>query len=1369
MAKSYKSTSKSVKSSAASRGTTSTSVSSTSGSGSGSGSSGSRTPGGSTSGGASATAYSTSYATSSTSLIASELFSANMPKLVQGVAYVQKSNELHIDILYKDSPEYDKVVNVLDPSAIQNLTTTYSPGKIHLTYKKWRQPKQTNKSLTLIFATGDKKTVSLKVPGKKSHLKTPVTTVTSALATSPYENMMAVENGQTQNNTLSVGVFPKSDPYDVFRFKGVFSYNLPFVFYINSDSLNEVFVDKGVESVVKTVQKGIDPRGVGHLYPGELEQEVQFINIVGNEDSAVTDRDELLNKLDSSAFTSGFLYGKNLFDIEDDAKRIYVCVNEGDSSYWGTTLKDCDGNTIDTRYTTGEDAAVFLDGQCCTDTCQDLSITLTNTSDTDANFATSVGKIKVEVTGGQGDYSYNVTNGFTGTDTTTSSPDAEHEFTGLPFASDEQSPYKIIVTDANGCKVTSYIHLGRLEGSIGLVQGCTDSGSMTYDSSATLNTGCVYCKQKGPRGEDYGGLSFGTSLAISQPTGEELIINESSRVTDATAVGNSDGKIYFRGSVALPALAAINQDVDSDYSLALKVIGANERANDITNTEILALSDAATATGDLENEFGSLARGWYAIVATVSNVTALANCKSIYRFKVGYGGCIDPLASNFDREAEYQTENTCEYNCSEKNASIIVNKTNSPCVKTVSIPRIRQNESITWKIGGENKFGPGPHLIPAGEYVSVYIENAKTKCTRSAELFIPEEDCGKEGVNVEGDNADKFQVMSSMRMNTGGCTDIHAVNYNCDAIWDDGTCIPVVTGCTDPTSNNYNHEANTDDGSCDDAIIGCLYPNAINYNPLATINDVTTCNFPGLGSSGAFGGAMVVETQVECPTTGGVNSGDWDPYEKSNIIEFFEFNVDVFADILDGSKLSAYQIGTGGVFEVQGFTPDQLTFPLDEMSNLTAAGTWKIAGTNANIYKSYTNANGQGYGWNGLNSSANPNVDYDAGNGILPGTMRTEGATLTFGAGGLNSSTAHNWVADEGAGLGPGVYIWELKLKMSTGKTIYYRMIKHEPSQFNSICNNIQQVDILPQVHWGCTDPLASNYTGYTAVDATLFASLGGDVLSDDQSSSNSGMEWYGSSQEAGLEVEGLLFGGGISNGGQRTKCIYNQGGKMCLPPRIDDNISYLNECVMNGTVNWYNNHITGGSDLCEDIALWTTVMIKYLISRKGLECMYNCSDKATVDYTPVSCEEKWKAGGERMWTYDSTTYQGNGDYAQGTVIKFDNTSLLPWMGESVEPQYWLPLRFGPGVNGNPYGRGGRQGWWRRCIDDRILTENTNYLDKFFKFATRYCKSCNPCSFVTGNQNSFVIPTESFAYSTDGDDHLTVGGLFLDIDGDEIR
>ena len=72
-----------------------------------------------------------------------------------------------------------------------------------------------------------------------------------------------------------------------------------------------------------------------------------------------------------------------------------------------------------------------------------------------------------------------------------------------------------------------------------------------------------------------------------------------------------------------------------------------------------------------------------------------------------------------------------------------------------------------------------------------------------------------------------------------GCTDQTMFNYNINATWDDGTCIPHIYGCIDSTMFNYNVNANTDDGTCIPYIYGCTDPTMFNYDPAANTDDGT--------------------------------------------------------------------------------------------------------------------------------------------------------------------------------------------------------------------------------------------------------------------------------------------------------------------------------------------------------------------------------------------------------------------------------------------------------------------------------------------------------------------------------------------------
>ncbi len=66
-----------------------------------------------------------------------------------------------------------------------------------------------------------------------------------------------------------------------------------------------------------------------------------------------------------------------------------------------------------------------------------------------------------------------------------------------------------------------------------------------------------------------------------------------------------------------------------------------------------------------------------------------------------------------------------------------------------------------------------------------------------------------------------------------GCTDSTALNYNPDALEDNGSCIEIVLGCTDLAAYNFDSNANSDDGSCISITMGCMNDAYLEYNALA--------------------------------------------------------------------------------------------------------------------------------------------------------------------------------------------------------------------------------------------------------------------------------------------------------------------------------------------------------------------------------------------------------------------------------------------------------------------------------------------------------------------------------------------------------
>ena len=72
--------------------------------------------------------------------------------------------------------------------------------------------------------------------------------------------------------------------------------------------------------------------------------------------------------------------------------------------------------------------------------------------------------------------------------------------------------------------------------------------------------------------------------------------------------------------------------------------------------------------------------------------------------------------------------------------------------------------------------------------------------------------------------------------------------FNPAAIYDDGSCPPIVFGCNDPASSTYRDDASVThslDVLCVYEYVGCMDPDAINYDPSANVKGHCSYHFYG--------------------------------------------------------------------------------------------------------------------------------------------------------------------------------------------------------------------------------------------------------------------------------------------------------------------------------------------------------------------------------------------------------------------------------------------------------------------------------------------------------------------------------------------
>jgi hypothetical protein len=184
--------------------------------------------------------------------------------------------------------------------------------------------------------------------------------------------------------------------------------------------------------------------------------------------------------------------------------------------------------------------------------------------------------------------------------------------------------------------------------------------------------------------------------------------------------------------------------------------------------------------------------------------------------------------------------------------------------------------------------------------------------------------------------------------------------------------------------------------------------------------------------------------------------------------------------------------------------------------------------------------------------------------------------------------------------------------------------------------------------------------------------------------------------------------------------CIYRIPENPCIPKDLQKNLVWLDRCLEKALDMYYHRMRAGKLDKCVVKDLKTAVLLRQVLSRRGLECIYNCKDSATPDLDSVftTCEEKWGKGGP---SGDSLVFDPTMTYQKGDIVLHPDGNYYIHSTSYDLPQD--PLEYHPE---NP---------WKLCTDPSVPV-GKNVLDSYLGFLQRFCAECGIVSTVVSEKRA---------------------------------
>ena len=257
----------------------------------------------------------------------------------------------------------------------------------------------------------------------------------------------------------------------------------------------------------------------------------------------------------------------------------------------------------------------------------------------------------------------------------------------------------------------------------------------------------------------------------------------------------------------------------------------------------------------------------------------------------------------------------------------------------------------------------------------------------------------------------------------------------------------------------------------------------------------------------------------------------------------------------------------------------------------------------------------------------------------------------------------------------------------------------------------------------GCTDPEALNFDPIATIDDGSCLYPGGNCGCTDPNAIN-------------YNAAALCDDG---------SCLYDVVEPPCIPTYFEDLIKKAQLCAAKHGYNFLNRIRIGQEDQCSTLNTWKIILMEYLLSKVGSDCLYNCADDDTTSLESLqSCNDLWEKGG--WFTGDNHNSLVSGfQYADNSSGGTDVTNPLLFfstLGPDLRPGDWIRMPSGnmyrlnnsapvPCPDGchNPESiQGARSGFWDHCDDSmRLITfdNNINYIDNFSTFVNKFCSDCD--------------------------------------------